>query len=245
MAVPRLTFLYPHIFRVTSRSEPHVAESLHTSRQGPQKAFFTTSPRRKLEEVYAQRYGTAAEPLPPPISGSLGGAPALSKDFGIEPKPTPPKPEDKKPDPAKPAPEAKETPDPPPEINRTPEVKTTLSAELDASESHPKQAAERLQPSTSTPLETVLQLDPTSKAYEEHKPPHLQAPPYVHHFDTFTLVKDLQKGGFTQDQSVTVMKAVRGLLAKNLDVAREGLVSKSDIENVHPLPSFPLSSPTL
>lgn len=28
------------------------------------------------------------------------------------------------------------------------------------------------------------------------------------------------------------MKAVRGLLAVNLDVAKEGLVSKSDVENV-------------
>ncbi|KAL8648626.1 MAG: hypothetical protein Q9226_005911 [Calogaya cf. arnoldii] len=41
----------------------------------------------------------------------------------------------------------------------------------------------------------------------------------------------LQKGGFTQAQSVTLMKAVRGLLATNLDVARAGLISKSDVEN--------------
>ncbi|KAI9837162.1 MAG: hypothetical protein M1838_004885 [Thelocarpon superellum] len=72
---------------------------------------------------------------------------------------------------------------------------------------------------------------PSSLASETHKPPHLHAPPYVHHFDTYTLVRDLERGGFTQDQSVTAMKAVRGLLALNLDVAKEELVSKSDVEN--------------
>jgi len=98
-------------------------------------------------------------------------------------------------------------------------------------------------------LDTILQLesDPTSKS-DEHKPPHLQAPPYVHHFDTYSLVQDLEKGSFSPDQSVTLMKAVRGLLAINLDVAKEGLVSKSDVENVRLSPSplpfpFPPSPP--
>lgn len=92
---------------------------------------------------------------------------------------------------------------------------------------------------TAKPLETVLQMGaPTVEKPEEHKGPHLHAPPYVHHFDTFTLVKDLEKGGFTEEQSVTIMKAVRGLLAVNLDVAKEGLISKSDVENVIALPSL-------
>lgn len=84
------------------------------------------------------------------------------------------------------------------------------------------------------PIETVLQM-PAPESVEkenERKPPHLQTPPYVHHFDTYTLVQQVEAGGFTMDQSVTAMKAVRGLLAQNLDVAREGLVSKSDVENV-------------
>ena len=88
---------------------------------------------------------------------------------------------------------------------------------------------------SSNALETVLHLEAeASVKADEHKPPHLQPPPYVHHFDTYSLVKDLEKGGFTQDQSITLMKAVRGLLAVNLDVAKEGLVSKSDVENVRP-----------
>jgi hypothetical protein len=86
------------------------------------------------------------------------------------------------------------------------------------------------------PLETVLQMPPPETAEEENasKPPHLQTPPYVHHFDTYTLVQQVEAGGFTTEQSITAMKAVRGLLALNLDVARAGLVSKNDIENVSP-----------
>jgi hypothetical protein len=53
----------------------------------------------------------------------------------------------------------------------------------------------------------------------------------VHHFDTYSLVKQLEVGGWTRGQSITAMKAVRGLLASNLDVAQDGLVSKSDVEN--------------
>lgn len=84
------------------------------------------------------------------------------------------------------------------------------------------------------PLETILQMPPPETAEERNaaKPPHLQTPPYVHHFDTYTLVQQVEAGGFTEAQSITAMKAVRGLLALNLDVARAGLVSKSDVENV-------------
>lgn len=84
------------------------------------------------------------------------------------------------------------------------------------------------------PLETVLQMPPPESPEAENasKPPHLQTPPYVHHFDTYTLVKQVEGGGFTEDQSITAMKGVRGLLALNLDVAKAGLVSKSDVENV-------------
>lgn len=85
----------------------------------------------------------------------------------------------------------------------------------------------------SAPLETILGMSPPESAEEENaaKPPHLQTPPYVHHFDTYTLVQQVQAGGFEEPQAVTSMKAVRGLLALNLDVAKAGLVSKSDVEN--------------
>jgi hypothetical protein len=62
--------------------------------------------------------------------------------------------------------------------------------------------------------------------------PQLHPPPYTHHFDTWSLVRDLEKGGFTQAQAVTAMKAVRLLLTRNMDLARDALVSKSNVENV-------------
>ncbi|WEW61522.1 hypothetical protein PRK78_007012 [Emydomyces testavorans] len=70
-----------------------------------------------------------------------------------------------------------------------------------------------------------------SAASESRKPPHLSPPPYAHHFDTYSLVKDLGKGSFTEEQSISIMKAIRGLLADNLELARRGLMSKSDFEN--------------
>ena len=92
------------------------------------------------------------------------------------------------------------------------------------------------------PLETILHMPPPENLAEENaaKPPHLQTPPYVHHFDTYTLVREVQKGGFTSEQAVTSMKALRGLLALNLDVAKAGLVSKYDVENVR-FAIYPLS----
>jgi hypothetical protein len=63
------------------------------------------------------------------------------------------------------------------------------------------------------------------------KPPHLTPPPYIHHFDSYTLVKQLTAGGYTLPQAIISMKAIRTLLASNLDVAQSGLVSKADVEN--------------
>lgn len=86
-------------------------------------------------------------------------------------------------------------------------------------------------------METILHMGPPpdadtqDRANSMTRPPHLTPPPYVHHFDSYSLVKHLQSGGWTNPQAITAMKAVRGLLAANLDVAQAGLVSKSDVEN--------------
>jgi hypothetical protein len=103
-----------------------------------------------------------------------------------------------------------------------------------ADEPTPLQTAAKNTKDVLPPLETILQMPPPETAEERNaaKPPHLQTPPYVHHFDTYTLVQQVEAGGFTEEQSITAMKAVRGLLALNLDVAKAGLVSKSDVENV-------------
>lgn len=81
---------------------------------------------------------------------------------------------------------------------------------------------------------TVLHLSPEKKVEEQNfsKPANFQKPHYVHYFDTYTQVHRVQEGGFTLEQSITTMKAVRALLAMNLGVARASLVSKSDVENV-------------
>lgn len=71
----------------------------------------------------------------------------------------------------------------------------------------------------------------TTETPATHKPPHMSPAPYVHHFDTYSLVLDLSKGGYTSEQSVTIMKAVRTILRNNLDFAKQSLTSKSDVEN--------------
>lgn len=74
-------------------------------------------------------------------------------------------------------------------------------------------------------------LTPTGPFESESKAPHLSPAPYVHHFDTYSLVLDLSKGGYTNEQAITIMKAVRTILQGNLDYAKRSLTSKSDVEN--------------
>ncbi|KAH6849856.1 hypothetical protein B0I37DRAFT_370066 [Chaetomium sp. MPI-CAGE-AT-0009] len=84
------------------------------------------------------------------------------------------------------------------------------------------------QPSDSTSQPAAdADTDPTAST----KPPHLVPTPYIHHFDSYTLVKQLTTGGYTLPQAILSMKAIRKLLAANLDVAQSGLVSKADVEN--------------
>jgi hypothetical protein len=83
---------------------------------------------------------------------------------------------------------------------------------------------------SSKSMATVLNMPPPENIGGD-RPPHLTPPPYVHHFDTYSLVKKLDGGGFSGDQSTIIMKAVRTILADNMDLARRGLVSKSNVEN--------------
>ena len=91
-------------------------------------------------------------------------------------------------------------------------------------------------------IPTPNELKGTDK--EGHQHPHLEASPYEHHFDTYTLVQELCKevpnpedpeappdSAFSDKQAITLMKAIRLMLAQNLELAKEGLVSKSDTEN--------------
>lgn len=266
MSIPRLPFLYPHLFKQTILHETSHAP-FRVRQVQVQKAGIKTSKCLK-QETYAQRYGTAAEPPPPPPSSSMPSKPqdeknSLASAIEQEVK-SPPKAEEQKkisppPSPGKEA--SKASPPTPPKISdgdisdssRDDAITATMrdpatrarelaaAAESQTAEKSADAAARNTENSgKAKPLETVLKTDPPppaeEKKPEEHEAVHLQAPPYVHHFDSYSLVKDLQNAAFSEDQSVTIMKAVRGLLATNLDVAKEGLVSKSDVENVRPAP---------
>ena len=247
MSAPRLLFLYPPLWKFISASESRtVPQALSLAKQ-PTRCRRFHSITNHRQETFPQRYGPAAELLPPTTSTSTStntasSAEAIDREIGTakinsgkgsrflagENKEA-----------AKESPGTKEGSDPASGTQELENGKTP--SELDAEALRTKGVAQDAgQDRTNKPLEKVLHMEPsTSVALGEHKTPQLHAPPYVHHFDTYGLVKDLEVGGFTQDQSITLMKAVRGLLATNLDVAKEGLVSKSDIENVRkPYPLF-------
>lgn len=239
MSIPRLSFLYPHIFKPARLCEPALAQR---PLRAAQKQCFSTT-RRRAEETYAQRYGSAAEPLPHPlVPNDLGRSRALES---IEKEVVPPAPQqevDKAGQPKEAEKAATQHDQTSSEQESDPQENPSPPSELDANEAKAQELVDSpRREAISKPLDRVLQIEtPTeTKTDEEQKPPHLEAPRYVHHFDTFTLVRDLAKGGFTEAQSVTLMKAVRSLLGVNMEVAHAGLISKSDVENV-PSPPPPL-----
>lgn len=242
MSLARLSFLYPHLFKTAKVCECGLPRRPHgrAEKRSLKSTFSTTAQQR--HETYAQRYGTAAEPQPPPIPATdgLGGPKTLANAIEKEVKAPIGKDEERKPD----SKQAKGTTNASPEAQKTTEQtfqsqsqltdKSVPTTKLDGGESLPKEPANStVRKEAGKSLETVLNMEASdTKNTDEHKSLHLQAPPYVHHFDTFTLVRDLQQGGFTEAQSVTLMKAVRSLLAINLEIAGKGLISKSDVENV-------------
>ncbi|MCJ1268204.1 hypothetical protein MMC22_008090 [Lobaria immixta] len=241
MSLTRLNFLYPHLFKTAKVCECNLPRRppRRGEKRSPKSTFSTSAQPR--HETYAQRYGTAAEPQPPPIPATdgLGGSKTLANTIEKDVKPSFGKQQERKPDSnqAKGATnanqEVQKTAEKPLKSQSSPTDNSAPASKLDSGKFLPREAMKpTIGKEAGKSLETVLHMEAQdTKGNEEHKPHHLQAPPYVHHFDTFTLVSDLQKGGFTEAQSITLMKAVRSLLATNLDIARDSLVSKSDIEN--------------
>ncbi|KAF4638027.1 hypothetical protein G7Y89_g46 [Cudoniella acicularis] len=241
MSTIRLFFLYPHFFRslrVSESTTQKVRIRALTHHQCLKlRAFATTGQRR--EQRFVQRHGKAVEPFL--VDGETEDT---TKVFTPEESP---KEAEKSKDATTNKPGLKEG-----QNVSDPSSAASLSEETQAVSILPgdesgkptiggtarRDEPQAAQSSTTTadvkaPLETVLEVPPPESLAESNasKPPHLQTPPYVHHFDTYTLVQQVESGGFTKEQSITAMKAVRGLLALNLDVARAGLVSKSDVEN--------------
>jgi hypothetical protein len=248
MSTTRLTFLYPHLFRPAIVSDS-AAITVRVRRQAPQiqcqhLRCFVSSERRTRQS--AQRHGKAVEPYP--IGGGSGGTEEskilasaiadkdaekgrgqndtteMSKDSGRELS-------------RNAGPGSSFETSSPDELQDTANA-SKLRGESTTEPASPQQPVANMSKPLA-PLETVLQMPPPERQDQENgtKPLHLRTPPYVHHFDTYTLVQQVEAGDFTADQSITAMKAVRGLLARNLDVAKAGLVSKSDVENVSYCPS--------
>ncbi|KAI1769189.1 hypothetical protein GGR53DRAFT_229631 [Hypoxylon sp. FL1150] len=229
MSTTRLTFLYPHLFRVARFGESSAHSVKVRCRKPPNThkprlaAFSSTTPAR---QAVFERHGKAVEPLPGlpdvvslPEPGSDPSklssfestdkrGPSIEKELAQEP---PQEPEDTK---------AQE-----PEKTKT-GSQTDIPTPGTVSTS-PQQAAMEAKMQQSGPMEAVLHIPPPESSH----PPHISTPPYVHHFDSYSLVKELETGGYSREQAITLMKAIRGLLAQNLDVAQEGLVSKSDVDN--------------
>ncbi|KAI9746403.1 MAG: hypothetical protein M1818_000116 [Claussenomyces sp. TS43310] len=234
MATMRLTFLYPHLFRSARVTEPMAQTARQCCRrQQPRQATFATTAARKNQR-FVQRHGKAVEPFLPP-----GASVEDVKVFVPEP------------DGSKEAkPRSGRGPDSSGDAGSREEHESTSSSAALSEETQqaaqivgermesggrqadrptPLQQAAANTGDPNLPLETILHMDPPAEQPSDVT--RLHPAPYVHHFDSYTLVRQIEDGGFTPDQAVTAMKAVRGLLAQNLEIAKEGLVSKSDVEN--------------
>jgi hypothetical protein len=209
MTTPRLIFLYPMLLRPLE--SPSAAARIFSPQRGVRRTrrFTTGSHQEQGIGTGGGRYGTAQEPAPHLVAGQSSNS---NKDTQSDSK-------------------ASTDISTSQGEHRSGDKTSPESRSLDATESAPSSPApEPPRMPDQRPLDTVLQM-PSPTEDETQKPPHLKTPPYVHHFDTYGLVKDLAKSGFSEEQSVTIMKALRGILTDNMSLARAGLVSKSDVEN--------------
>ena len=214
-AAARLTFLSPQVLRairVTPRSAAGFARHRGT---------------------FARRRGKAIEPQPLKADTELklNASHPLISDIATRPEPETTTQED-----------SQSTPDKSVSTNETQQasVSTNSKPQVDKEKENETSKEEqarmaREEAKQSGPLEAVLHMQPPetkTKTTTTRPGPAMCPPPYVHHFDSYSLVKHLQEGGYSQEQATTSMKAIRTLLAENLEIAQSTLVSKSDVENV-------------
>lgn len=216
MATPRLPQFYTNLFQAVKSCRPTTHRSLCQTHLSTSKKARLHTTRRVAQDTFPQRYGPAATSnLPPP------------------PKPTEPLLQSQDRSPKKEAADS--------EWEQENEVVNTGQAEAAESSTDPNAESTEEQgsstigdgkPLQNKELDMVLSIpSPTELKGDQHRHPHLEASPYEHHFDTYSLVQQLAIEGFSQEQAVTLMKAIRLILAVNLDIAKESLVSKSDTEN--------------
>ncbi|KAM3508505.1 hypothetical protein MY10362_001163 [Beauveria mimosiformis] len=264
-AASRLTFLYPHLLRATSRAQPQqwaayrapwAAANPKRSVHALRRAKSSFAPRHgkgvapETWEEQQQKEGTAAVEDGVAATENKTGEAARTVAAEIDakadaadskPKATASSTKTK-------TQEAVVTPDvilaaapqaPPPAAETEKETKKTGSEsgkKSQATESKREPTAEETKTAqakelakSSGPLEAVLHMQPPEQTAQQH--PSMSPSPYEHHFDSYSLVKQLEEGGYTSQQAIMSMKAIRKLLAKNLGVAQQSLVSKSDVEN--------------
>lgn len=217
MATPRQPQFYATLFQAIKSCRPNTYRTLRQVPQSTSSKAHLHFSRRVAQDAFPQRYGPAASSnLPPP------------------PKPSEPllQSQDEPPKKEAAASEHKQQV----EATDTEPAKETESSEVEHTDAVEEQATPKIgdgEPLQNKELDMVLSIpSPSEMKGENHKHhPHLEASPYEHHFDTYSLVQQLAKEGFSQEQAVTLMKAIRLMLAVNLDIAKEGLVSKSDTEN--------------
>ena len=217
MATPRLSPLYANIFLAIKSCRPTTYTSIRSAtRTTTSKAQLHTS-RRLAQDTFPQRYGPAATTNLPPPSKPL--EPFLPNQDDTPKKESAGR-EDEHQDDKK-------------DTKLSEEAANSTDKTVDAAEKGAPPEVDDGKPLANRELDIVLSIpSPSEMKGESHRHhPHLEASPYEHHFDTYSLVQQLANEGFSQEQAVTVMKAIRLMLAVNLDIAKEGLVSKSDTEN--------------
>lgn len=222
-AAARLTFLYPHLLRSVRAGGPSRAAGFARHRG-----------------TFARRRGKAVEPLlsavKPQTPDALPrvievAAPVEEVEQVSSQQPTSPV-QDPTSDSALSS-DSTSTADASSEINlaHADQMSSNASQQPNMNQTAEEEGARlaRDEAKHSGPLEEVLHMQPPENMARQG--PTMSPPPYVHHFDSYSLVKQLQDGGYSLDQATTTMKAVRSLLEQNLHVAQSSLVSKSDVEN--------------
>ncbi|OBT58355.1 hypothetical protein VE04_01352 [Pseudogymnoascus sp. 24MN13] len=223
MSTMRLTFLYPHLFRAVRRAEcpgpgAAVRQCAHSGRQRRAGFAGTAGGRAK----FAERRGKGVEPIverekegkgEKVEETSEGEGWVTSQAEGAA---------------------ENDTGDAIAEGGISAADAEKAEVETDKDRDNPVQTTDDApapNANRDTPLtDSVLHMDPPLESLIGSLP-HLAPSPYVHHFDSYTLTQRIAEGGFTSTQSVETMKIVRALLTANLDMAKDGLVSKSDVEN--------------
>ncbi|KAK4631012.1 hypothetical protein CLAFUW4_03313 [Fulvia fulva] len=250
MAAPRLPFLWPMLAKSIEASNPAVRSAKAAARI---RALHSSSPRRRPEAVPQQpRYGTANEPpahlgggkkLPPSTSQEtteqtklpkigerlqrVGEAEVKVQSETLESQSNATdKTQPTTVDPMLDSADARPSTDRPASVD-VPPIKPldSLLDQVPDPSKHAEESGTKAAPEEQNPDVSFDEHTPSAKA------PHIDTPRHVHHFDTYGLVRSLVDAGWSEAQAITIMKGVRIELADNMDMARDALVSKSQVEN--------------